>query len=124
MPVPLMWSDPITENPKLNDIEIWELFNFTADAHPIHIHELQFQVLNRQRLKTDEEGITAPPARLIGQPIPPNPWERGFKDTVLVYPGQVTRVKMKFDLPGRYVWHCHIVSHEDNEMMRPYEVSP
>jgi spore coat protein A, manganese oxidase len=124
MPNPMMWDDPITENPKLNDTEIWELYNFTADAHPIHIHELQFQVVNRQQLATDDDGITVPPARLRGKPIRPELWERGFKDTVLAYPGQVTRVKAKFDLPGRYVWHCHIVSHEDNEMMRPYEVIP
>jgi FtsP/CotA-like multicopper oxidase with cupredoxin domain len=119
-----MWDDPITENPGLNDTEIWELFNFTADAHPIHIHELQFQVVNRKPLETDGEGITVIPASLGGASIPPEAWETGFKDTVLAYPGQVTRVKAKFDLPGRYVWHCHIVSHEDNEMMRPYQVGP
>jgi spore coat protein A len=124
MPIPLMWDDPITENPGLNDTEIWEFYNFTADAHPIHVHEVQFQVVNRQRLKIDDDGITVAPAKLKGQPIPPEPWETGFKDTVLVYPGQVTRIKAKFDLPGRYVWHCHIVSHEDNEMMRPYQVGP
>jgi spore coat protein A, manganese oxidase len=122
VPIPRMWDDPITENPRLNDTEIWELFNFTADAHPIHIHELQFQVVNRQALETDGEGITLIPASFAGAPIAPEPWESGFKDTVLAYPGQVTRVKAKFDLPGRYVWHCHIVSHEDNEMMRPYQV--
>ena len=123
-PIAKMWSDPITENPGLNDTEIWEFFNFTADAHPIHIHEVQFQVVNRQKLKVDHEGISIPPARLKGRPIHPQPWETGLKDTVLVYPGQVTRVKAKFDLPGRYVWHCHIVSHEDHEMMRPYQVGP
>jgi FtsP/CotA-like multicopper oxidase with cupredoxin domain len=124
MPIPLMWEDPITEKPRLNEIEIWELYNFTADAHPIHIHELQFQVVNRQRLKSNREGIAVPPARLIGKPAPPEPWETGFKDTVLAYPGQVTRLKAKFEHPGRYVWHCHIVSHEDNEMMRPIDVIP
>jgi bilirubin oxidase len=123
-PIAKMWSDPITENPGLNDTEIWEFFNFTADAHPIHIHEVQFQVVNRQKLKVDHEGISIPPAKLRGRPIRPESWETGLKDTVLVYPGQVTRVKAKFDLPGRYVWHCHIVSHEDHEMMRPYQVGP
>jgi spore coat protein A len=54
----------------------------------------------------------------------PLPWETGFKDTVISYPGEVTRVKMRFDYPGFYVWHCHIVEHEDNEMMRPYHVGP
>jgi bilirubin oxidase len=57
-----------------------------------------------------------------GSPRPPEIWETGFKDTVIAYPGEITRVKAKFDLPGRYVWHCHIVEHEDNEMMRPYRV--
>ncbi len=53
---------------------------------------------------------------------PPEAWETGPKDTVIAYPGEITRVKARFDLPGLYVWHCHIVEHEDNEMMRPYRV--
>ncbi len=53
---------------------------------------------------------------------PPEPGERGWKDTVIAYPGQVTRVRMRFGTAGQYVWHCHIVSHEDNEMMRPFQV--
>jgi bilirubin oxidase len=57
-----------------------------------------------------------------GPPRPPEAWETGFKDTVIAYPGEITRIKGKFDLPGRYAWHCHIVEHEDNEMMRPYRV--
>ena len=54
----------------------------------------------------------------------PQPWERGFKDTVITYPGQVTRIKARFTIPGLYAWHCHIIEHEDNEMMRPYAVGP
>jgi bilirubin oxidase len=57
-----------------------------------------------------------------GQARPPEPWETGYKDTVLAYPDGITRIKAKFDLPGLYVWHCHILEHEDNEMMRPYRV--
>ena len=57
-------------------------------------------------------------------PTPPEPWETGFKDTVTAYPGQVTRVRAQFNIPGQYVWHCHIVEHEDNEMMRPYRIGP
>jgi FtsP/CotA-like multicopper oxidase with cupredoxin domain len=105
-----MWEDPITENPALGATEIWEIHNFTADAHPIHIHEVQFQVVNRQPFGDGAR--------------PPEIWETGFKDTVIAYPGEVTRVKALFDLPGRYVWHCHIVEHEDHEMMRPYFVGP
>jgi spore coat protein A, manganese oxidase len=110
-PVPLGWDDPISENPALGATEIWELHNFTVDAHPIHIHEVQFQVVDRQPFQ-------GAPARS------PERWETGYKDTVIAYPGEITRVKALFDLAGLYVWHCHIVEHEDNEMMRPYRVGP
>jgi bilirubin oxidase len=100
------WEDAITENPALGSTEVWEIHNFTADAHPIHIHEVAFEVVNRQQFAGAARG--------------PEVWERGFKDTVIAYPGEITRVKAHFDLPGLYVWHCHIVEHEDNEMMRPY----
>lgn len=114
--VPKMWSDPITEFPLLNSTETWEIFNTTMDAHPIHLHLVAFEVIERQGLDT----ITLKP---IGTATPPQPNELGFKDTVLAYPGQITRIKAKFDIPGLYVWHCHIVEHEDNEMMRPYVVT-
>jgi len=110
-PEHLEWGDPISENPDLNATEVWEMYNFTEDAHPIHIHEVMFHVVNRQPI-----GGT----RARG----PEKWETGYKDTVIAYPGEITRVKAKFDLPGLYVWHCHIVEHEDNEMMRPYRVGP
>jgi FtsP/CotA-like multicopper oxidase with cupredoxin domain len=109
-PVPRDWDEAITENPTLGSIEIWEIYNFTADAHPIHIHEVQFQVVNRQPFDADARS--------------PESWETGFKDSVIAYPGEITRVKGLFDLPGLYVWHCHIVEHEDNEMMRPYFIGP
>jgi FtsP/CotA-like multicopper oxidase with cupredoxin domain len=109
-PVPLGWNDPISENPAENAVEVWEIHNFTEDAHPIHIHEVQFQVVDRQPFG---EGAK-----------PPEDYESGFKDTVIAPPGEITRVKALFDLPGLYVWHCHIVEHEDNEMMRPYHVGP
>ena len=119
-----MWMDPITENPEVGDTEVWEFYNFTADAHPMHIHEVVFEVVNRQKLVVNEDGETEAPARLVGDPRLPEPWERGFKDTVTAYPGEVTRVRMKFSKAGQFVWHCHIVSHEDNEMMRPYRIGP
>jgi len=121
-PVAKMWGEPITENPTVNTTEVWEIYNFTADAHPIHIHQVEFEVVNRQPLLTDAEGISLPPAVLDGRPVRPESWERGTKDTLIVYPGMVTRLKLKFDIPGLYVWHCHIVDHEDNEMMRPIQV--
>ena len=108
--VPLSWMEAITENPQLGATEIWEIHNFTADAHPIHIHELQFEIVERE----DAAGVKRPP----------EPWETGRKDTVIVYPGETTRVKATFDRAGQFVWHCHILSHEDNEMMRPYSVGP
>jgi bilirubin oxidase len=110
-PVSLGWDDAITENPALNSLEEWELHNFTEDAHPIHIHEVQFQIVNR-------EPIDGGPVR------GPDPMERGFKDTVIAYPGEITRVRALFDRAGLFVWHCHIVEHEDNEMMRPYRIGP
>jgi FtsP/CotA-like multicopper oxidase with cupredoxin domain len=121
-PVPKAWMDAITENPIRGSTEIWEIYNFTADAHPIHIHQVQFEVINRQLLETDAEGVATAPATIVGNPTAPEVWETGTKDTVIVYPGQLTRVKAKFDLKGLYVWHCHILSHEDNEMMRAFEV--
>jgi bilirubin oxidase len=107
-PVPMMWDDPITESVAAGDTEVWEMYNFTEDAHPIHIHEIMFQVVNRETFDGDLRN--------------PEQWESGLKDTVIAYPGEITRVKGTFDLSGRYVWHCHIVEHEDNEMMRPYEI--
>jgi FtsP/CotA-like multicopper oxidase with cupredoxin domain len=110
VPVPLGWDEAITENPSTGATEIWELHNFTEDAHPIHIHEVQFQLVDRRPFDGPARG--------------PDPGESGFKDTVIAYPGEVTRVKALFDIPGLFVWHCHIVEHEDNEMMRPYHVGP
>ncbi len=118
-----IWMEPVTENPSLGTTEIWEFYNATADAHPIHIHEVIFEVLNRQDIVVDEDsGTVEAPAG--SAPMPPEPWESGYKDTVIAYPGQVTRVRIEFLVPGQYVWHCHIVEHEDNEMMRPYRIGP
>jgi FtsP/CotA-like multicopper oxidase with cupredoxin domain len=107
---PLGWDEPITENPAVGATEVWEIHNFTADAHPIHIHEVLFEVIERKAL----EGGPAQPLQ---------PWEIGArKDTVIAYPGEVTSVRATFDRVGLFVWHCHILEHEDNEMMRPYRV--
>jgi FtsP/CotA-like multicopper oxidase with cupredoxin domain len=90
----------------------------------MHVHEVVFEVVNREGLVTDEEGEVEGPIQLDGNITGPEPWESGFKDTVIAYPGQVTRVRARFDTPGQFVWHCHIVEHEDNEMMRPYRIGP
>jgi len=109
-PISLLWDDPITENPALGATEVWEIYNFSEDAHPIHIHLVQFQVVNRESFE--------------GEAREPESWETGYKDTVIAYPGEITRIKANFDLPGLFVWHCHILEHEDNEMMRPFYVGP
>ena len=119
-----MWADPVSENPNVGDTEVWELYNTTADAHPMHIHEVVFEVMNREGLVLDDDGEVEAPIQLDGNVRPREPWETGFKDTVIAYPGEVTRVKAKFISPGQFVWHCHIVEHEDNEMMRPYRIGP
>ena len=119
-----MWADPVSENPNVGDTEVWELYNTTADAHPMHIHEVVFEVVNREGLVLDDDGEVEAPIRLDGNVRSPEPWETGFKDTVIAYPGEVTRVKAEFTSPGQFVWHCHIVEHEDNEMMRPYRIGP
>jgi FtsP/CotA-like multicopper oxidase with cupredoxin domain len=89
----------------------------------MHIHEIVFEVVNRQAIFVNEgtQEIQVVPGSM---PTPREPWETGFKDTVIAYPGQVTRVKGQFATPGQFVWHCHIVEHEDNEMMRPYRIGP
>jgi len=134
------WTDPVSETPALGETEIWEFANLTADAHPIHLHLVQFQVLGRQAFRADEYEELKRPERgplepfLVGPVKPPDPNERGWKDTVRTNPGEVTRILVRFAPmnggeysfdataePG-YVWHCHILEHEDNEMMRPYAI--
>ena len=115
-PAVTLWSDPIVTNPLLDATETWELWNHTVDGHPIHLHLVKFKVLNREPFILDP--ITGLPV-LLG-PVPPEADETGWKDTVIAYPSEVTRVAATFDTEGLYVWHCHIVEHEDNEMMVPY----
>ena len=120
---PLHWMEPITEDPFLGDTEIWEIYNMTMDGHPIHLHLVRFEVVNRQPLKIDSN--TMEPIPVVDEsvaPQAPSAWEIGFHDMVTALPGTVTRIKAHFDIVGTYVWHCHIVEHEDNEMMRPYHV--
>jgi FtsP/CotA-like multicopper oxidase with cupredoxin domain len=91
----------------------------------MHVHEVTFEVVDREGLVMDEDGEDPElPLTTNGIVTGPEPWETGFKDTVIAYPGQVTRIKATFATPGQYVWHCHIVEHEDNEMMRPYRIGP
>lgn len=134
----LHWDDPVTEDPRAGTTEIWNIVNATGDAHPIHVHLVQFQVLGRQAFNLSQffkTGEVVPE----GAFIPPDANELfAPKDTVKAHQtparnkGLVTRIIMSFDLPGGaavtsgqrlpYVWHCHILDHEDNDMMRPYDV--
>jgi len=132
----LRFADPITENPMVGDTEIWSIVNLTADAHPIHLHMVMFQVIDRIPFDMEEyleaqneyleEGgeVPDPLDYATGDPEPPNSWETGWKDTVIANPDYITRIIANFDLGGLYAWHCHILEHEDNEMMRPFFVGP
>ncbi len=118
---PVKWMEPVTENPAVGATEVWEFYNTTGDAHPIHVHETVFEVVSREGLALDGEDV-ADPIALDGVVTAPESWETGFKDTVIAYPAQVTRIRAQFNLPGQFVWHCHILEHEDNEMMRPFRI--
>jgi spore coat protein A, manganese oxidase len=119
------WEDPITETPAAGSTEIWRIVNRTDDAHPIHVHLVQFQVLDRQPFDVTRQSLV-----FTGPAVLPPDYERfGLKDTVQSFPGEVVRLLIKFDLPtgGRnerfpYLFHCHMLEHEENEMMRPYLV--
>jgi spore coat protein A len=120
----MQWHMPVTETPVLNSTEIWSLINVTDDSHPIHLHLVRFQVLDRRRFdaalyETNRQ------IRYLATPEPPEPNEAGWKDTVRAHSLMVTRIIVRFEgYAGRYVWHCHNLEHEDNEMMRPYDVVP
>ena len=116
------WSMPVTENPVLDSVEIWSLFNTTEDIHPIHLHLVKFQILDRRPFSVPAYWIKKE-IKYIGEAVPPEPGEMGWKDTVRAYPAMVTRIIARFEgFTGRYVWHCHMLEHEDNEMMRPFDV--
>ncbi|HZF11450.1 MAG TPA: multicopper oxidase [Thermoanaerobaculia bacterium] len=137
----LHWSTPVTEDPHAGSTEVWELYNTTTDGHPIHVHLVRFQVLNRQKFDLNRYQSTGQ-IHFIAPPEAPAANERpAWKDVVKAYPGNpdagygvVTRIIQKFELPNhvtiprgqvfKYVWHCHILEHEDNDMMRPYNLLP
>ena len=118
----MRWSMPVTEKVVLGSTEIWSLINLTDDSHPIHLHLVRFQVLDRRPFDLTTYQLTR---KLVftgpAQPLDPN--DQGWKDTARVDPLTVTRIIIRFEgFTGRYVWHCHLLEHEDNEMMRPYDI--
>jgi spore coat protein A, manganese oxidase len=134
-------DEPVTETPTIGTVEDWVFVNVTGDTHPMHMHLVTFQVVGRTPFDAAafEEAYEGPhgvpggidPSDFVTGPIqPPAPEERGFKDTVKANPGQLTTIRARFELPHgitapqRYVYHCHIVEHEDNDMMRPFHVLP
>lgn len=139
---PLMYADPATEVVKTGSTEVWRIFNSSADTHPIHFHLVNVQVLSRQPFRIQHDKI-----KLTGDARGPEENELGWKETVKMHPGEVTTVAIKFDLPTglpftvpstpraaemgltntarnyhEYVWHCHILEHEEHDMMRPLVV--
>jgi FtsP/CotA-like multicopper oxidase with cupredoxin domain len=161
------YMDPVTEMPQVGATEVWEITNTTGDTHPIHIHLVQFQLLERRKYQTTQymkaynaafpggvyqpaagpppSGNIDPAPYFVNGPTPPDPNERGWKDTLRMNPGEVTRIAVRWsplDVPAGgvaagtnlypfdptvgpgYLWHCHILDHEDNDMMRPYKVKP
>ncbi|MGH9607769.1 MAG: multicopper oxidase family protein [Terracidiphilus sp.] len=115
------YSDPTTEFPKLGTIEKWRFINMTDDAHPMHLHLVQFQILERQGF--DYGSFLQGKLELVGKPRPPAPNEAGWKDTAIVNPHEVLTILVPFEgFTGKYVFHCHVVEHEDNDMMHPFEV--
>jgi spore coat protein A len=116
------WHMPVTEKPVVDTTEIWELVNLTEDTHPIHLHLVKFQILDRRKFDVFEYRSKGT-LRYLSPGVPPSPSEAGWKDTVRADSGLITRIIVRFEgYTGRYVWHCHLLEHEDNEMMRPFEV--
>ena len=127
------YKSPATEVVQRGTTEVWEIYNTTADVHPMHFHLVNVQLINRQPFQVNSLGKTQGGVNFTGPAVPAEPNETGWKETVMMFPGTVTRIIMRFDLPAvpftvptsprtggnEYVWHCHILEHEEHDMMRP-----
>lgn len=146
----LPWETQHIEQPVVDTVELWNIINTTGDTHPIHLHLVQFQLLSRQRFRVEsylenyyeELGhgnfgpypVPSTDSFRVGRAKPPDANEAGWKDTIRANPGEITSILVPFganaapgvpfgqSFTGDYVWHCHILEHEDNEMMLPYRV--
>jgi len=115
------YDEPVTEVVKLGSLEKWRFINTTEDAHPMHLHLVQFQILERRGF--NPLALRNGALEFVGKPRPPAANEAGWKDTAIVNPREVLTILVRFEgYTGRYVFHCHMLEHEDNDMMRPYEV--
>ena len=115
------YGDPVSEFIKLGAVELWRFVNTTDDAHPMHLHLVQFRIVERQGY--DPAAIVSGRVQFVGAPRPPAPNEAGWKDTALVYPRETLTILARFDgYTGRFGFHCHMLEHEDNDMMRPFEI--
>jgi len=118
----MMWDDPVMEMPMLGSTEIWRMINLTSSYHPMHLHLVKFQVLDRRPFDMMEYRRSGQIV-YTGPAEDPSPEEMGWKDTYICPPGYVSRLITTFKpYSGMYVYHCHMLEHEDNAMMRPYEV--
>jgi len=116
------WHEPVSEQPRLNSTEIWEFVNLTEDTHPMHLHLVRFQVLDRRVFDTFKY-LMYKELKFFAGPVAPEPGERGWKDVVQCPPGMITRIIVRFEgYAGKYLYHCHVLEHEANDMMRPFEV--
>ena len=129
--------DRIALRPRVGQWQVWRFVNTTGDTHPMHIHQSQFQPIhrrgNRLVVKVGDTNLYNPETRKTSAPLVPDteklgrtfePSElHGWNDVIRVDPGNIVEVAVRFDLPGRYVYHCHILEHEDTEMMRPFVVT-
>ena len=118
------FMDRITANPIVGELELWRIINPGLGVHPFHIHQIQFRILDRIPFDTAVYTQTGQ-IKFTGKPEHPQENDTGWKDTVQAFPGYVTRLMMRFGpYTGRYVYHCHILEHEDHDMMRPLDVRP
>jgi spore coat protein A, manganese oxidase len=125
----------VSTRPAAGAVEDWLLVNTTADTHPIHLHLVTFEVIDRRPFDVAAYDPATQAIAYTGPAVPAAANENGRKDTVQAHPGQVTRIRARFELPDegtvvlppgvthpQYVWHCHILEHEENDMMRAFEV--